>query len=328
MVLIESVLDDPVAAGFWISELKSHDSVQWKEFCNHFFKYFKVPLQMTKDPVLIDSLRGVLVDSDESVTMENFAKMTQWFGPMDGIDMLVRMVMLHKEPWFYGNLSSIQAEDTLADKGRGTFLIRFSSSNPGSFAISVNSEDGPVKHYKIWHQPGEGYSLGKEEFKDFAALIANRCDTLFLKVPCAKGERYSDSNFWAAQEISLDDSGMKTAMSLKNMCFRQIYRNTKMYPNLEETLPADLLEEYRCTIIDSATSDETGRNIWKECWLSQDTVPFDQFCSALCVFLDATLVPGTQNYNCLRRIINDIGMYKIVLRVKEAENLYSGFRIR
>ena len=63
--------------------------------------------------------------------------------------------------WFHGNISSIQAEDLLTEKAKGTFLVRFSSSNPGSYAISVNAEES-VKHYKIWHKPGGIYSLGKE----------------------------------------------------------------------------------------------------------------------------------------------------------------------
>eukprot|EP01117_Protostelium_nocturnum_P010326 TRINITY_DN3709_c0_g3_i1.p1 TRINITY_DN3709_c0_g3~~TRINITY_DN3709_c0_g3_i1.p1 ORF type:complete len:1410 (-),score=591.25 TRINITY_DN3709_c0_g3_i1:49-4278(-) len=303
--LVESVCEDENAAKFWWTEFRGEESIEWKRFLAQFFTYFKAPMEVSKDPVLIEALRSVLVDSDEAVTMENFSKMTQWFGPMDGVDMLQRMIKLHSQPWFYGNLSSIQAEDALADKGRGTFLIRFSSSNPGSFAISVNSEEGPVKHYKIWHKPGQGYSLGKEEFSSFEALISNRRDLLFLRVPCAKGEKYSDSNFWATQE-SVEGGDLKTVVSLKKLCFRHIYRKSHLYQNLEAILPADLLEDYRCAIIDSATTDEVGRNLWKDCWLLQDLVSFDQFASALCVFLNTTLVPNTQNYNCLRMIIQDI----------------------
>lgn len=164
-------------------------------------------------------------------------------------------------------LSSIQSEDTLSEKAKGTFLVRFSTSNPGSYAISSLGLDGSIKHYKIWHQPGESYVIGKDSFPTLEALIENRKEPLNLKFPCPKGESYSDSNFWVISVLNENEE--KTVISLKKLCFRFIYKNRQLFPDIEQKIPMDLNEAYHSTIIDSFTSDENGRVLWKVFFLGR-----------------------------------------------------------
>lgn len=154
----------------------------------------------------------------------------------------------------------------LIEKAKGTFLIRFSTTNPGSYAISVLSMDG-MKHYKIWHQPGGTYLVGKDTYSSLADLIEDKKESLFLKFPCPKGESYSDSNFWVTSVVNEKEE--RTVVSLRKLCFRFIYKNRQLFTNLQQQLPSDLIDEYFSTIADSFTSDENGRKFWKQFFLGK-----------------------------------------------------------
>jgi len=215
------------------------------------------------------------------------------------------MYELQMRSWFHGVLSSVQAEQLLGNKAKGTFLIRFSSSNPGSFAISVLNDDG-IKHYKIWHQPGKHYIVGKDEYSSLDSLIRDRRESLLLKFPCPKGEKYSDSNFWLQQAYNEDDR--KAVISLKNLCFRFIYRNSQLFRDIRIKMPLDLMEEYFSTIVDSITSDMAGRNMWKVSFLGRDCVSWKEFSLGLYKFLGVPLNEDDEDlaYRMLHAIVQDI----------------------
>jgi len=238
--------------------------------------------------------------------LENFAKMTQWFGPMDGLNLLNRIYEMQLRPWFHGNLSSIQSEDLLTEKAKGTKSNQISASNPGSFAISVLTEEGFIKHYKIFHQPGKGYTLGKEDYTNLDLLIKGRQSLLHLRYPCPKGERYSDSNFWINYTVG-DDS--KTVISLKQLCFRFIYRNQQLFPKIREVMPIDLTEEFYSTIVNSIISDQRGREFWKRNFLGKDSIPWIEFSRGLSNFLGVPFEEKTESINneMLRALLADIG---------------------
>lgn len=89
------------------------------------------------------------VDSDEVVTIENFSKMVQWFGPLVDSKVVHNIFELHSNRYFHGQLSSIQAEDLLAEKAKGTFLVRFSTSNPGIHLLLYKQS---IKYRKFRNQ--------------------------------------------------------------------------------------------------------------------------------------------------------------------------------
>ncbi|PRP73071.1 SH2 domain-containing protein, partial [Planoprotostelium fungivorum] len=137
------------------------------------------------------------------------------------------------------------------------------------------------------------------------ALIAGRTELLNLRFPCVKGERYSDSNFWTTHETD-ESNSTKTVVSLKKLCYRFIYRNTQLYPKISDVLPHDLMEHYRCTFVDSITSDEAGRVLWKEYWLMEDDVPFNTFVLALSDMLKIGISQGSTHYITLQSLVRDI----------------------
>lgn len=73
--------------------------------------------------------------------------------------------------WFHPNLSSVEAERLLRERGSdGSFLVRPSKSLPGQFSLSVRRRD-KVTHIKIRHL-GDFYDLhGGDQFATLAELI-------------------------------------------------------------------------------------------------------------------------------------------------------------
>ena len=53
----------------------------------------------------------------------------------------------------------------------GTFLVRFSARDPGCYAISAVGEGFKVKHYRIYHKPGESFVIGKTEVPSIQEII-------------------------------------------------------------------------------------------------------------------------------------------------------------
>nr|CAD7265956.1 unnamed protein product [Timema shepardi] len=74
-------------------------------------------------------------------------------------------------PWFHPNISGIEAELLLLERGfDGSFLARPSRSNPGDFTLSVR-RNGEVTHIKI-QNTGDFYDLyGGEKFATLSELV-------------------------------------------------------------------------------------------------------------------------------------------------------------
>eukprot|EP00730_Choanoeca_flexa_P017088 TRINITY_DN8184_c0_g1_i3.p1 TRINITY_DN8184_c0_g1~~TRINITY_DN8184_c0_g1_i3.p1 ORF type:complete len:482 (+),score=81.84 TRINITY_DN8184_c0_g1_i3:187-1632(+) len=72
-------------------------------------------------------------------------------------------VNLDSYPWYHGSLSRSQAEAALTDTAEGTYLIRESTSAPGSYVLSI-WENNECRHYKVGKVP-EGYQMGGQVFR-------------------------------------------------------------------------------------------------------------------------------------------------------------------
>merc|ERR1712137_1357449 len=103
---------------------------------------------------------------------------------MTDLSFLNDIEFLLRQPWFHGHISSSDAEKKLATAKKGTFLFRFSSSDPGCFAISTVSNVGTIKHFRIFHRPGMSYILGKSECQSLSDIIIKYKRELSLKTPC------------------------------------------------------------------------------------------------------------------------------------------------
>ncbi len=105
---------------------------------------------MLADVEGISDLESTASHTAQTVSLETFGKVVSWFAPFidhngDADTFVSRIRRVVCEPWFHGNLSTPMAEKLLAKHVHGSFLVRFSSTAPGTFTITVN-HDGEVVH--------------------------------------------------------------------------------------------------------------------------------------------------------------------------------------
>ena len=99
--------------------------------------------------------------------------MLEWLGPLNGQAFAEKIIQLYTKPWFHGVLSPIAAENLLsgAKRKRGSYLVRFSLSEPGSYAVSFVAKDETVQHVQVSHKANQGFTLHNVDFVSLDDLI-------------------------------------------------------------------------------------------------------------------------------------------------------------
>lgn len=190
-IIIDACIKDPHGRQFWKNHFfqKGHliEVAKWKEFVVAFCGYWSAPLPKSEDDVKWKCFQAVLVEPGappETVSLEQFGRILEWFGPMKGIIILDAIESLLRKIWFHGDVSAAQAEKALRGQKPGTFMVRFSAREPGCYAITTISDKGELKHFRIYHKPGTPYIIGKTEAATLEAIITTYYKELNLKIPC------------------------------------------------------------------------------------------------------------------------------------------------
>jgi len=76
------------------------------------------------------------------------------------------------------------AERKLRTEEVGTFLVRFSTTNPGCFTISKMSPHA-ISHQRIIHHFGGGFIINNKNFESLELLIHHSAVDLHIVKPCA-----------------------------------------------------------------------------------------------------------------------------------------------
>jgi len=160
------------------------DTVSFEEFCNAYCE--AGGLKFDAEDITFKCLKSVLSKDEKTVTLEEFGVLLQRFGPLDNHEeFLARIVNLLKKSWFHGEISAEQSEKIVMNSPKnGTFLVRF-SSDPGSYAITSKSQNGNLKHYRIYHKAGLEYLIGQIECSSLDDIIKKYYKELGLKYPAA-----------------------------------------------------------------------------------------------------------------------------------------------
>ncbi|KAJ8287420.1 hypothetical protein COCON_G00000790 [Conger conger] len=109
-----------------------------------------------------DKLKIINTEDPEWYLAESLATGQKGFIPFNFV---VRMEGMDKEPWFFKDLSRLDAIRQLLAPGntQGSFLIRESESTKGSYTLSVrdldNNAGDTVKHYKIRNMDKGGFYI-------------------------------------------------------------------------------------------------------------------------------------------------------------------------
>eukprot|EP01103_Thecamoeba_quadrilineata_P018589 TRINITY_DN712_c0_g1_i2.p1 TRINITY_DN712_c0_g1~~TRINITY_DN712_c0_g1_i2.p1 ORF type:complete len:385 (+),score=76.42 TRINITY_DN712_c0_g1_i2:579-1733(+) len=127
--------------------------------------------------------------ADDHVSLERFGRVLDWFGPIidphGRIILFDTMIGIMKHSWFFGELTTREAEQRLQQQQVGTFLVRFSSTNDGCYTISKMSSQG-INHQRVTKIASNPplFSLGNHQFTSLESLIGSMCSILCLSVSC------------------------------------------------------------------------------------------------------------------------------------------------
>src|SRR5690349_746880 len=120
--------------------------------------------------------------------------------------------------WFFGYISSVEAEELLYKQKVGTYLVRFSRSSPGNFALEYVREPDSVNHVLIRPTATYGFETQNHSqtmgvsFPTLTDLL--QCFSHRLKEPLRfsfLNERYNiitkfsyELNSWFCGEFAID----------------------------------------------------------------------------------------------------------------------------
>jgi len=191
----------PVSSAFWEKYFKGKSKAPWDQFMKRFVQQLgKRPLKI---PIEIACLEKLVVEEEgreKFVTIEQFSSLLKWFGRMkqdQQQDILTRITTVMQQDWFFGAISSAEAEDYLKfnkDKP-GTFLVRLNmgGNNPiekSPFTISRIDSHGKSVHTRVQipKQGGLRVKVGSSKLKlvqtssrleEFVKRITEQQPTLF-----------------------------------------------------------------------------------------------------------------------------------------------------
>eukprot|EP00029_Vermamoeba_vermiformis_P002196 TRINITY_DN1257_c0_g1_i1.p1 TRINITY_DN1257_c0_g1~~TRINITY_DN1257_c0_g1_i1.p1 ORF type:complete len:1506 (+),score=435.23 TRINITY_DN1257_c0_g1_i1:22-4518(+) len=123
------------------------------------------------------SLRYVLDNSGTGeVTLLKFNEFLKAFGPFKDSIQNLRNVVNNR--WFHGFLTSEEAERLLELQQIGTYLIRFSRSQMGSFALAFVDGTRRINHTLIHFCPPNGYSINENDAQGESNRVFNNLESL------------------------------------------------------------------------------------------------------------------------------------------------------
>eukprot|EP01095_Lingulamoeba_sp_RSL-Kostka_P005619 TRINITY_DN1702_c0_g2_i1.p1 TRINITY_DN1702_c0_g2~~TRINITY_DN1702_c0_g2_i1.p1 ORF type:complete len:564 (+),score=180.30 TRINITY_DN1702_c0_g2_i1:100-1791(+) len=149
--------------------------------------------------LIAEKPQGAVIDEDdEIVTMERFGNILEWFGPL--VDPKTQQVIILdtvydvlSQHWFHGDIGQLEAENRLARRAAGTFLIRFSSI-VGCFTVSKYCSNSTIAHQRIIKSSGHGYIINNKCYSSLNELVQNASNELDLVHSCP-GSRYISELF-------------------------------------------------------------------------------------------------------------------------------------
>lgn len=115
--------------------------------------------------------------------------------------------------WFHGDISRKEAESVLKSfNEKGTFLVRGSESNQGSYALSILDDDmekGRVaKHFRITNTTGRGhcYIFPADKFESLPSLVEKYSKTREQRLPCSLSKpcRRKRPQVWDLSRLTRD----------------------------------------------------------------------------------------------------------------------------
>ena len=132
-----------------------------------------------EEAVLLKDILDTAESQPALVTSFSFSLFLSMFGPFSMCRQ--RVLVCTSAPWFFGALSATQTLLAFQDQGNhkaGTFLVRYSQSDPGRLVVTYLDTDMKIKNDKIYNLGPLGYSfsntLYSSRYETVAALIRSQ----------------------------------------------------------------------------------------------------------------------------------------------------------
>lgn len=181
------------------------------------------------------------------VKMHTFNDFLKGFGPFEFFSENTLEIL--SSDWFLGFLGMAEVEYLLQDKPVGTYLVRFSRSVPGSFAIGmrVNSPVKPIFHILIDSEPDNQFSVkdpkGKHMFETISEIIIHYARLLICplktRVPIFSAYNFGELTEEEAEDnlASVENGSYLLRFQLIPPCFVISYRfeDVAYHSNIKES---------------------------------------------------------------------------------------------
>eukprot|EP01114_Cavostelium_apophysatum_P001871 TRINITY_DN11645_c0_g1_i2.p1 TRINITY_DN11645_c0_g1~~TRINITY_DN11645_c0_g1_i2.p1 ORF type:complete len:632 (-),score=192.54 TRINITY_DN11645_c0_g1_i2:34-1929(-) len=195
-IILESAIGAKNELGrqFWKETFRAQAVVDWKDFIVAFSAKIGAPSATDPENIQLLCLKELVSrkskQGKEEVTLDDFGKMLEWFGPLEKGTLVLRKIENQlRMKGFFGPIETAEAEKMLNGKKAGSYIVRFSTRDPGCYAVTVLSKAGVLKHYRISHKAGGKYVLGTNEYDSLEELIKAHRKDLYLKTPVL-GSKY------------------------------------------------------------------------------------------------------------------------------------------
>lgn len=159
---------------WWKQTFGSVVMVDWKAFIGAMSNKFPGII----GPKEASQLQSILDHSNTShLSSYKFSEYLKGFGPFQ--QCVTNTKRLLAQSWFHGFLSSHESELLLRESRQadGTFLVRFSKSKPGSFALAF-VQGGGVKHILIESAMPEGLKISEQMSSGSTRVFSNLEDII------------------------------------------------------------------------------------------------------------------------------------------------------
>jgi len=218
-----ALFSDPDGAILWTKLFGENTiMVPWPQFLQQTEQFLQLPLKQDED-----SIKHVLdFCNDDYVSSFEFSVFLKWFSPLRGS--FARMLEAIKGGLLCGFIPAVEASLLLEGKKEGTYLIRFSKTQPGSYAVSFVDNVGKIKHCLLYSVNPSGLTLKNPptvytSLKDFADHhtsklkhpLGNRW-TLKNKLPLDVKDANSHPS--PSPEHHDDQKGKGTGLDSNNTC--------------------------------------------------------------------------------------------------------------
>jgi len=185
-VVIDGLVRDVVARRVWKRRWLDRDEVPWLEFLEGFAEELRLPAHQARPVnVRLRCLEALLGANDSAgvVQLERYGRLWMWLGPLRLDPLFLELpYQLVRQTWFHGEITSEEAERRILNSRRGTYLVRFSTTNPGHYSITVMKRNA-VSHFRVQHQPGCTFQLGRYETATLFELLEQAAKELGLVYP-------------------------------------------------------------------------------------------------------------------------------------------------